>query len=347
MKTLQITTAFLFLMILGITATQARDQYSRTVKREYNINPDAQLIVDNKFGKVHCENWDKNVIGIEVIITVDAANEEAASKIMDHITFTLSGTPDKVEARTLFDEGGIRKNSNMSIDYKISMPVTISLDLTNQFGDIFVNELNGKGRFNLAYGNMEVNKLNNGDNFLDIKFSKANIKSMKGAVVNLKYSDLQIEYAGSLRLDSKFSNLDAAKIIVLNVNFEGGKLNMENSQAVDSRSKFSDLNITRIDKSLNLDIQYGNCDIEEMPAEFSTINIINKYANVSVGLPSSANYSLEADLKFCDLDFPEDRTDYSQKIITNTSKSYRATVGKGATGSKVTIRSEFGNVSLQ
>lgn len=346
MKT-KLLTLILLLALSGTNFINARDQFSRTVKREYNVNPDAQLIVDNKFGTIHCNNWDKNVISIEVTITVEAANDQAASKIMDKITFSLSGTPEKVEAKTMIEEGGIRKNGHMTIDYIINLPASVNMDLTNKFGDIFVNELNGKGRFNLSYGNMTANKLNNSDNLLDIKFSQVIVQSMKGAVVMLKYSGFELEYAGSLRLDSKFSNIDAAKVIALNVNFEGGTLKMDNSSAVESKSKFSDLKIGRIEKSLSLDIQYGTCNVEEMPADFSSINIVNKYGNVSVGLPETASYSLDAYLKFCDLEFPEEKGDFNQKITSNNMKTYKGTIGKASSGGKVTVRSEFGDVSLR
>ena len=112
---------------------------------------------------------------------------------------------------------------------------------------------------------MEVNKLTNSDNVLAIKFGKADIKFIQGAVLTLKFSDIRIEYAGSLMLDSKYSTIDASEVISISGSYEGGKLNMENSTAFDSKSKFSDLHITRIAKTLNFDIQYGNCDVNEMP----------------------------------------------------------------------------------
>jgi predicted membrane protein len=195
---------------------------------------------------------------------------------------------------------------------------------------------------------MDAGKFSNSDNLIDIKFGNADIKSIKGAVVNLKYSQMDLGYAGSLRLDSKYSNLNADKIISLVMNFEGGKLDMKNGSVIDGKSKFSDLNISRLEQILSLDIQYGNCDVEEMPADFTSISVKNKYGTVDIGLPSGANYTLDAELKFCDLDFPESKANISQRIITNTSKSYQAYVGKeGTPSSKVFIRSEYGNVSLE
>lgn len=339
----------LFCLLLGIKGVKAHDEFTKTITKEFTVNPDAQLTINNRFGKVHCTNWEKNVVAIEVRITVTAGSEEGAEKQFKRITIDLNGTPSNVTASTRISEnpGGMGKGE-FSIDYQVQFPVTMNADITNKFGDIYLNEIAGKFKVNLGYGNLEANKLNNSDNLLDIKFSKARVNWMKGAVVILKYSDLELDYAGSLRLDSKFSNLEAGKIIALNVNFEGGKLNMDNSSAVESKSKFSDLEIGRIEQSLNLDIQYGNCDVHEMPAGFTSVNIRNKYGNVSVGLDSQAKYFLEADLKFCDLEYPVDKAKFSYRSIRDTEKSYRGLVGGSENpASKVVVKSEFGNVSIQ
>jgi hypothetical protein len=344
----KIFTACIVFLVIGTYAAKAHDEYTRVLKKEFTINPDAKLIIDNKFGKVHCNNWEKNVISMEIVTTVVAADEKSAAKMFDRISIVTTATPAQVEALTVFQGDNTQGKSKMTIDYTINMPASISLDLTNKFGDIYINELNGKAKIDLSYGNMEINKLNNSDNLLDIKFSKVNIKSIKGAVLSLKYSDLDLEYAGSLRIDAKYSTMYASQVISLAGSYEGGKLNMENSSAIDGKTRFSDLSITRLEKNLNLEIQYGSFDVDEMPADFGNISIQNKYGNVSIGLPKDASYSLDANMKYCDLDFPDDRADFSQKITTNTGKIYKAIVGKTVNpAGKVFVRSEFGNVSIE
>lgn len=338
----------IFLFLLGIKGVKAYDEFTKVIKKEYTVNPDAQLTINNRFGKVHCANWDKNSIAIEVTITVTAKNQEDAAKRFNRIAVDFTDSPSAVSAITSIQEGKGPSKGNFSIDYQISMPVSINLDLTNKFGDIYLNEIQGKSKINLGYGNLDAKKLGNSDNLLDIKFGKAKINWMKGAVVTLKYSELKLDYAGSLRLDSKFSDLDAEKIIALNVNFEGGKLNMENSSAVQSKSKFSDIDIGRIEQSLSLDIQYGNCNVDEMPSDFTSISIRNKYADVSIGMSDQARYALEADLKFCELDYPSDKAKFSYRSSTPTSSTFRGTIGGAeAPMSKVIVHSEYGNVSLE
>jgi hypothetical protein len=350
MKTLLKIAFFTLMMIflLGIKGARAHDEFSKIIKKDFAVNPDAQLTINNRFGKVHCTNWEKNMISVEVTITVTASDQEDADKLLKKITVDFTGSPAAVSAVTNMEEIKGQGKKHFSIDYVVNMPGTINLDVTNKFGDIFINEIQGKAKINLGYGNLEAKKLGNSDNLLDIKFSKATVNWIKGAVVTLKYSEMNLDYAGSLRLDSKFSDLDAEKIIALNVSFEGGRLNMENSSAVDSRSKFSDIDIQRIEQSLNLDIQYGTCAVHEMPADFTVVNIRNKFGDVSIGLAEDARYNLEADLKFCELEYPSEKAKFSYRSTTATQNSYRGVIGGGENpAAKVIIHSEYGDVNLK
>ncbi len=337
-----------FILLLGIKGAKAHGEFTKVIKKEFTVTPDVQLTVNNRFGKVHCTNWEMNSVSIEVTITVTAADQGEADKKFSRISVDFTDSPSSVSAITNMNEIKNSGRGRFSVDYMISMPVTANLDVTNKFGDIFINELQGKARINLGYGNLEAKKLGNSDNLLEIKFSKARVNWIKGAVMTLKYSEMSLDYAGSLRLDSKYSNLDAQKIIALNMVFEGGNLNMENSSAVESRGKFSDIDIQRIGQSLNLDIQYGSFEVHEMPADFTSVNIRNKYGDVSIGLSGQAKYSLEAELKYCELDYPAEKAKFSYRSTTPTANSYKGTVGgSDSPVSKVVINSEYGNVSLK
>ena len=336
------------LLFSGMKVVQARDEFTKKIQKDFTVNPNDKLILDNKYGNIQCLNWEKNSVSIEVTITVLAHDQDDANKLFDRISIVFNNPDGVVEARTVMQEGRTPGNSHFSIDYKVNMPVTLNLDLSNKYGDVFINELSGKGNLKLGYGNMDINKLSNSDNLLDIKYSKVDVESMKGAVVMLKYSEMQLGYAGSIMLDSKYSDLDADKVVFLNIIFEGGKLSTENSSTLMSKSKYSDLKINRLEKNLNLDIQYGSCTIAEMPADFTDIVIKNRYANVDIGISPEASYSLEANLKYCDLDFPEEMARLSQKIIQYDDHTYIGRVGRSEnSGSKVKIDSEYGNVKLQ
>jgi len=336
-------------LVVGLKGANI-NEYTRVINKEFNVNSDAQLTVSNKFGSIHCTNWDKNVVAFEVKVIVEAANDNMAAKILEKINVNFTGTPSLVEALTMIEEMHNSGKSRFQVDFNISLPSSLSIDLTNKFGDIYVNEASGKARINLSYGNLDVNKLDNSDNLIELKFcSSAKVRSIKGAVVNLKYSTLDIDYAGSLRLDSKYSNLNANKIVALNVSFEGGEVDVKNSSSVESRSKFSDIDIDRVEQSLNLDIQYGSCSVKDIGSGFTSISIKNKYADVHVRLPEGSVYNLDALLKYCELDFPEDNSSLNFRSVTPTSSEFRGVVGSRDAKPKasVVVRSDYGSVSLK
>jgi hypothetical protein len=326
------------------------NEYTRVIKKEFNVNPDAQLTINNKFGTIHCSNWEKNVVGIEVRVVVDATSDNAAAKMLEKINVNFSNTSSLVEAVTMIDNMNNSGKSSFKVDFNVNLPAGMSLDLTNKFGDISINEALGKAKINLSYGSLDINKLDNSDNYVELKFcNSAKIRSIKGAVINLKYSTLEIDYAGSLRLDSKFSNLDANKIIALNVSFEGGSVDIQNSSSVVILGKFSDMDFDRIDQSVNLDIQYGSFKVHDMGADFTSINIKNKYADIDVSLPENAIYSLDATLRYCELDFPEGNSNLNFRSVTPTSSEFRGVIGSKDAKPKasVVVKSDYGSISLK
>ncbi len=326
------------------------NEYTRVIKKEFNVNPDAQLTVTNKFGEIHCTNWEKNVVGIEVKVIVEATNDNTAAKMLENITINFNNTASLVEATTVIEEMRTSGKNSFRVNYIISLPVGMSVDLTNKFGDIYLNEVSGKARISLSYGSLDVNKLNNSDNLIEMKFcNSAKVRSVTGAVVNLKYSTLDIDYAGSLRLDSKFSNLNANKIIALNVSFEGGSVDIKNSSSIEIRSKYSDIDVDKIEQSLNLDIQYGSCSVKSMGPDFTSISINNKYAAVDIRLPETAVYNLDAAVKYCELRFADGNTALNYRSVSPTSSEYRGVVGSRDAKPKatVTVRSDYGSVSLK
>lgn len=339
--------ASMFALLLATKGTKASVEFKKIIRKEFAIHPDGQLIIHNRFGQVHCNNWEKNSISFEITIEVVARNQEEANRMFELISVEFADSPSQVSARTAIQDRKRNQKIRFSIDYSVFMPVSINLDLTNKFGDVFIAEVQGKAKINLSYGKLEARKFANSDNLLDINFSKANVNWIKGAVALLKYSEMNLDYAGSLMLDSKFSNLDANTIIALNINFEGGELNLDENSSLEGKTKFSDIDIHRIEQSLDLDIQYGNCDVHEMPPGFSRVAVTNKYGDISIGLDEQAHYHLEADLKFCDLEYPSEKTKFSLRSVTPTEKNYKGVVGGTENpAATVIIRSEFGNVSL-
>lgn len=345
MKTTLKKTALLALLTLIAMGLSARSlEYTREIKKDFQVNPDAKLILENKFGDIQIFNWDKNEISIVVKITVEARNLEAATELFNKVKINFSGSPAQVEARTqLLDK--VSNKGRFQIDYVVNMPSSLSVDINNSFGDLIIPEIAGKATIRLGYGNAEINRLSNSDNFVEVKFGNADISWIKGAVMNLKYSNFDGDYAGSLNLNSSYSNFSANKVIVLEAVFEGGKLELDEASALNCKSKFSDISIGKLDQKLDLDNQYGSFTIDGIPCGFVSIVVANNFGSIELGISDACDYKLDAEMSFCNLDYDDDRGDFSYREDSGHKQSIHGNIGQNPS-SVVKITSNYGNVSL-
>jgi hypothetical protein len=326
----------------GVAAKDA--EYTREIKKEFTVNPDARLVLENKYGDIRISATDQNKVSVQVLITVDARDLASAVKIFEKVKIVFNNTSDLVEARTQL-ENDFKVKGNFSIDYTVSMPVTMSLDADNKFGDVITGEIGGKARIKVGYGNLETTKLSNSDNLIEVRFGKANIDWIKGAVMILKYSEFEGDYAGSLNLNSQYSDFRSNKVIALDATFEGGNLDLGSASAVACRSKFSDMTISTLDQKLDLINNYGSFNVNTIPAGFVSLSVTNSYGNIELGISTVAAYNLEADMHYCNLEYDESKANFSYLNDSSHDQQIRGTIGTNPSG-MVKVSSNYGNVDL-
>jgi hypothetical protein len=176
------------------------EEFSKNLHKDYDANENTLLIIQNKFGDVDINNWDKNKVSIDVIITVDHKNEEKAKELIDYIEVEFNQTGNTIEAITKIDEKFSKWNSftfndnqkEFSIDYKVNIPKNIKLDLLNKYGSVFINEVAGHTKISVKYGNLKINKLTRENikplNEIYLGYSNGTIEDCKWLNLNIKYS---------------------------------------------------------------------------------------------------------------------------------------------------------------
>jgi hypothetical protein len=348
MKTMKSSLLIILLIASASLQVRATDEFTKKISKSFDVNKDATLSVKNKFGKVHCENWDKNSISIEVTITVQASSQEKANKYFDKIKVDLTGNSSMVTAVTsiednLFDKG----NNEMSIDYMISMPKTINLELTNKFGDIILAEVGGTATIDLGYGSIDAKRLSGSSTKLDIEFSDGYIGYINSSNIDLKYSDLKIDEATDMTGESKFSELEIGKIDVLTLETGYDDDFVGNVRNIDIEADFSDVEIRNVEQTLTANFDYGELKIKEVGKSFKLVDITNSFSDANVGFNPEASFRINATIKMGDLTYPQDRAKLSVVEMSYTSSKYEGLIGGNTdTQSKVMIDSQNSGVTL-
>ncbi len=336
------------LSLITYNVNASREEFVKKINKEYTVNKDALLSVSNKYGDVNCFNWDKNVIAIDVTITVVARNKEKADDIFDRINIKISGSKNKVEAVTEIEKiSSSWGNLKFSIDYDIKMPKTINLDILNKYGSIFIEEVTGETDITIKYGDLQVEKLLNENNNITVKYSNASFDFLEAGKLEIKYSDLEIDHSNKLNIETRFSDvkIDNTGYILFDSGYDD--VEIDEVSEIYNESKFSSFEINRLIKNLDFNIEYGGCTVDNVLAGFNEIKIISKYANFELEIDSDASYYLEADVKYGNLDYPESNSNVTKNKISHVANKYEGTVGSNKNPkSKVIVNCTHGNVSL-
>ena len=348
MKTLKLSVLLFATIFLSLQTYALKEEFTKKITKSFDINKDATLAVKNKFGKIHCQNWDKNSIAIEVEITVTASNQDKANKYFDKIDINFDGSSTRVSATTSFDDNLFSKNNNeISIDYMISMPASINLEIDNKFGDIILDEVNGSSSIEVGYGSLKANKLTGDNNDLEIKFSDAFIGYVKNADLELKYSELEIDEVQSLSAECKFSEMDLGKVDMITLESGYDDDFIGKVRDMDVEASFSDIEIMSLSEKLVADCDYGSIKVKEVKSNFKLIDISSSFSDANIGFNSEASFRLVATVKMGDLSYPRNKSRLTEVEITYTSSKYEGLVGDNSdTSSKVLVEAKNSGVNL-
>lgn len=310
------------LLIIGLLLrlTAYAEEYGTIEKKKsvikiYDVSGKDNLLIDNQFGQVKINLWDKSEIRIDVKITANANDDDRALQYLNGVEIEDKKEGNQISIRTVINKNG---NSNWNwrsnngeknfvhIDYTVSMPKNTPLIVKNRFGatdipffmaPLIVESVHGsfmaidlagsKNDIDISYGKTEIQQLLNGN--LDISYSGGRIGTLKGS------SKIRFSYSGGFKIEA---------------------LN-ESTENVDIRASYSSLTIPTENNNCNFDV------------------------TVSYG---GFNYPRDRNVSFTQND--DDHKDDSHRYNTQMTKQYVGKIGKG-NGTKIKIVSKYGQVSLR
>ncbi|MGC9374643.1 MAG: hypothetical protein ACP5DQ_06335 [Bacteroidales bacterium] len=347
-----------FIQILVVSAAfSAADEFSKNLHKEFSADQNTLLFIENKFGDVDINNWDKNQVIIDVTITVDHRNQDKAKELIEYIHVDISQEGNTIKAITTIDNKFSKWNFTLrdtkkefSIDYDIKIPKNIKLDLENKYGNVFINEICGHAIVDVKYGNLKINKIIRGNKkpFSEVLlgYSKGTIDECEWLNVTLKYSKLEIEQSKALIAVTKYSKLyvDQSSSIVCESKYDDYKIGVLSNFV--GTAGYTELTFKEVSKLLDVENRYGGISVDFIPKGFEKIDIDNEYGGIKLGMDANASYQIKGYAKYADIDYPE--TGRVSRIKESNSLSVEGIVGEDEkTKSEVYIQTKYGNVKLR
>jgi len=204
--------AFALTPLLSIAHEGDNVDKKRTISKTYTVGSDDRLSIENSFGNVSVETWDKNVIQVDVEIGVRASTDEKAQQMLDQINVTDHQGGHEIEFKTDIGRMGGKGNNNRNeenrrfyIDYKISMPAKNPLHIENSFGKTNIPDFSGQANLTSKFGELTTGKITNAK-LIHVEFGKANIGWLTNAEVVFKFNSKSTVagISGNSKVDVEF-----------------------------------------------------------------------------------------------------------------------------------------------
>ncbi len=358
------TLVFNLVLVLGIMSTgsllahdhdlKGKHTKEKTIKKEFKVSASGLLKVDNSFGNLVLTSWNEDRIAIEVHIKTNGDNEEKVQEKLDEISVEFEQSGETVSAKTKFNKGktgwnwnwGGNKNVSMQVNYTIKLPVKHNVNLSNDYGAIILDRIDGHAKISCDYGRLDIGELRGRSNQLSFDYtSKSTIGYINSGSISADYSGFTIEKAGDLQLNADYTNASVGSMENLEYRCDYGHLEVKEMNNVKGSGDYIDIALGTVHGNVDINADYGGISIDRMAADAGNLTIDSDYTGVKVGYAPQYNFSFEISAQYADVKgLDEMETDIRK--IESVSKYYKGRYGSNADGKKVYINSSYGGIRL-
>lgn len=152
------------LMLLIATAAVAEASQTETFDRTVNLQPGGTVELDNVNGRIMISAWDQPQVRIHAVKKIQNESDRDASALLKQLRIDIrqSGSTLRIETITPKNEGNdffdflFGNHVNASVEYELTVPRSISLNVDNTNGSITATELSGEIDVETTNGRIEV-----------------------------------------------------------------------------------------------------------------------------------------------------------------------------------------------
>ncbi len=338
----------MFSLLFGSVQATTNKILEKEYQESFNVNEDAVLVVENKYGDVFLTSWDKKEIKIDVIVRVEAQSSRSkATEVFENIEIDINGGENLVKAITHFPSFNNSGSMQINIDYYVSLPETVELDIEQKYGNVILNNnWTGQTNFELKYGNLQTRGLANQVNEIEIAYGELIAEDIKRAVIEVSYSDAQVENVETLDLHTSYSDIELGDVGSFELKSGFDDIEVEGVVDMYARTNYSGIEIDKLQNSLEIDLNYGDISIDYVSPNFKLIEIDSNNASVDIEMDESASYYVDVLTKYGDFDCRYDEHIRKEK---RSFKSYRYTghIGSSKNAGKIYVDANYANIEIK
>ena len=144
------------LFTLPASAAEKREE---TVEYTLDFTPGKKLSVHARNGGITLKTWARDQVFVRAIKKAEANDEEGAEEMLETTNIEIRETDSGIEIRTKHPDNKwkIFKNWNISVNYTVTVPQSVSLNLEAVNGSISVPSTTGNVKSETVNGSIKIN----------------------------------------------------------------------------------------------------------------------------------------------------------------------------------------------
>ncbi|HLV14414.1 MAG TPA: hypothetical protein VKY41_04480 [Xanthomarina sp.] len=352
---------FLLIPTIGFSSidpkkdSNIREEHSKekVIQKSFNVSPNATLKIDNSYGNLDIITWKENRIEIMVTITTKGKHEDKVLNKLDEISVNFSATNSLVSAKTIFNNNKSKSwwnwdgysNVNMTINYVIKIPITNSVDLSNDYGSINLGKLEGRATISCDYGKITTKELMADNNKISFDYtSNCYFEFIKSGEINADYSGFNLAKAKSIMVKADYTTSIIETVEDINYVCDYGSIKIKRANNITGNGDYLTVLIGDVYKNVNLNADYGSIKIGNMTANAGNININSDYTGIKIGHESNYLFNFEIDLEYASLE--TSGFQFNIKREESGENYYTGFYGEPNSSNFIKIKSDYGSVSF-
>jgi len=234
----------------------------------------------------------------------------------------------------------------MQVDYNIKVPIKNNVHLSNDYGNIILDRIDGHAKISCDYGRLEIGELHGRNNELSFDYtSKSTFEYVNSAKIKADYSGFTIEKAGDLTINSDYTNGTIVKMKNLQYNNNYGKIEILEAHNIQGNGDYLNTKIGAVLGNLSLVSDYGSIIINELNKETGNVSIRTDYTGIKIGYNSDYHFDFEITTEYANVS-GKDNFEMSISKEKSSENYYKGYHGSPNSGNNLTISSDYGGINF-
>ncbi|MDT0644397.1 hypothetical protein RM553_16280 [Zunongwangia sp. F363] len=328
----------------------------KKISKEFKVSATSNLMIDNSYGNIDISTWDENRVVIEVFIETNGNDAEAVRKKLEEINVEFNQSSSGVSAKTHFSKEnqswwnqlfGGSNNVNMQVNYVVKAPARNNVNISNDYGGIYLDRLLGNSRISCDYGKIDIGELRGNSNDISFDYTRnSHIGYVKNAEINADYSDYVIEEAGKLNINADYTSSKILKVEDATFNCDYGSISVEKVKKLYGNGDYLTTKIGRVFTSVILDLDYGSASVEKLVKGTREVKIESDYTGIKIGYDEAQPFSFDITTSYGDVN-GVDSFEVNKRHDSGTKKTYQGYHLSEGSGNQVSISTSYGSVSFR